>query len=278
MGRKLRPFARRQASGPSVLGSRWLLPLLALVVAFASVGGALAPGSHAASGSLAYQSASLQPASLPASQDLSTAFTAGATQPPLSAAAKRASRTPTQSCRLPSSPTPVRPTSTCATTRRGRGTASTSPITRRCSPSRKATAARRFSCASWAPTQTPNSQRPIAPAAGSTTSPTQSATPTSPPTGGSSTATSGPASTWSFGARAESLTTSFASAPAPRPPTSASPTPAPITSRLGPAGRFSFTRRLAPCATRPREASSTSTAAGSRSRAALRSAGTPTGL
>ena len=89
MGRKLRPFARRQASGPSVLGSRWLLPLLALVVAFASVGGALAPGSHAASGSLAYQSASLQPASLPASQDLSTAFTAGATQPPLSAAAKR---------------------------------------------------------------------------------------------------------------------------------------------------------------------------------------------
>jgi hypothetical protein len=84
MRHRLRPFARRKASGPSVLGFRWLLSLLALMVAFASLGGAPVPGSHAASGSLASQSASV-----PASQDLSTAFTAGATQPALSAATKR---------------------------------------------------------------------------------------------------------------------------------------------------------------------------------------------
>ena len=151
-------------------------------------------------------------ASLPAAQAPSTAFTAGATQPALPAAAKRHVTNAYAKLPLAFIPNAARPTTPCATTHRERATASTSPITRRCSPSKRATAARRFSCASWAPTQTSSPRRPIAPAARSTTSPARSATPTSPPTGGSSTATSGPASTWSFAARAEGSTTSFASA------------------------------------------------------------------
>ena len=85
MCRKLRPFARRNASGPSVLGSRWLLSLLVLVVAFASQGGALAPGSDAASGSLGAQSASL-----PTAQAPFTAPPADNTQAAFPAAPKRA--------------------------------------------------------------------------------------------------------------------------------------------------------------------------------------------